>query len=147
MCDKAATRLAFPMGSVRQEADGSFPLGIRLLEMRSDPTIALHLAPLVRQVAAQPASSRIGPYVGQPQRQQQPQQTERKGKGKGRKGKAPPMPAELRNKWHRTANGDLLCFGYNTAKGCDQARDGERCTRGWHLCAEPKCLQTHSLTL
>ena len=41
------------------------------------------------------------------------------------------MPAELRNKWHRTSSGDPLCFGYNTAKDVirqrmvsDAARDG-----------------------
>ena len=33
-----------------------------------------------------------------------------KGKGKGKKGKTPPMPQALRNKWRRTGNGDPLCF-------------------------------------
>ena len=147
MCDKAAfTRLASTMGAVRQLPDGTYPLGERLLELRSDPTIVLHLAPLARTVASQPSNPRPGPYAGAPQRTTQAAPApDRKGKGKGRKGKAPPMPVELRNKWHRTANGDPLCFGFNTAKGCDQAAAGERCSKGWHLCAEPKCLQAHSL--
>ena len=146
LCDKAAfTRLASSMGSVRQAPDGTFPLGLRLLELRSDPTIALHLVPLARQVSAQPAAQRTSPYGTHGGKAQQHAAAERKGKGKGKKGKTPPMPAELKNKWHRTASGDPLCFGYNTSRGCDQARDGERCPKGWHLCAEPKCLQAHAL--
>ena len=41
LCDKAAfTRLESSISSVRQAQDGSFPLGLRLLELRNDPTIA-----------------------------------------------------------------------------------------------------------
>ena len=145
MCDKAAfTSLASSRRAVRQEAGGTFPLGERLLELRSDPTIALHLAPLVKAAASQPSNPRPGPYNAAPHRLQAPS-FEKKGKGKGRKGKAPPMPVELRKKWHRTTNGDPLCFGFNTAKGCEQAQARERCNKGWRLCAEPKCLQAHSL--
>ena len=146
LCDKAAfTRLASSMGSVRQAPDGSFPLGIKLLELRSDPTIALHLVSLARQASAQPAAQRTSPYGPSGGKPQQHGATDRKGPGKGKKGEAPPMPAELKNKWHRTASGDPLCFAFNTSRGCDQARDGERCSKGWHLCAEPKCLQPHAL--
>ena len=133
MCDKAAfTRLGSSMGSVRQLPDGSYPLGLRLLELRSDPSIAFYLAP---RASPYNAAHRPGNAANQ----------ERKGKGKGKKGKNPPMHAELRNKWHRTSSGDPLCFGYNTSKGCDQAKDGEKCAKGWHLCAEPRCLQAHPL--
>ena len=146
LCDKAAfTRLASTLSSVRQAPDGSFPLGSALLELRNDPTIALHLVPLARQVASQSSTgTRTGPYGGGGKAQPQ-NVPDRKGRGKGKKGKTPPMPAELRNKWHRTSTGAPLCFAYNTAKGCDQARDGEQCQKGWHLCAEPRCLQAHSL--
>jgi hypothetical protein len=51
--------------SVRQAPDGSFPLGLALLELRNDPTIALHLVPLARQVAPQSSTgTRTGPYGG-----------------------------------------------------------------------------------
>ena len=145
LCDKAAfTRLGSTMGTVRQAVDSSFPLGEKLLELRSDPSIALYLAPLARSQSAQPAGTRSSPYSQTP-RPAGAGNFERKGKGKGKKGKTPPMPAELRNKWHRTSSGEPLCFGYNTAKGCDMAKDGERCSKGWHLCAEPRCLQPHAL--
>lgn len=46
LSDKAAfTKLASTMSSVRSKDDGSSQLGERLLELRSDPLITLHLAP------------------------------------------------------------------------------------------------------
>ena len=148
LCDKQAfTRLASTLGSVRQAADGSYPMGEGLLALRTDPTIALHLVPLARQASpASSATQRTAPYSQQNQKPQGTGFNDRKGRGKGKKGKAPPMPAELRNKWHRTSTGEPLCFAYNTSKGCDQARDGEKCPKGWHFCAEPKCLQAHPLS-
>ncbi len=132
-CDRAAfTKLGSTMASVRARADGTYPLGEQLLELRTDPLIVLHLAPLARGPKENPPTVRPTPYV-------QPG-------GKGNpKGKTPPMPTELRGKWHKHSNGEPLCFGYNTSRGCNHAKDGEKCNKGWHLCAEPKCLQPHSL--
>ena len=63
------------------------------------------------------------------------------------KGVAPPMPKELRGKYHRTSAGEPLCFGYNTSQGCPHTdiKPGQRCPKGWHLCMEPKCQQAHGL--
>ena len=144
-CDKAAfTRLGSTLKAVRQRDDGTFPMGEALLDLRADPTIALLLAPLARTTAGS-TQTRSGPY--QPQATGHQQQQPAKGKGKNKsKGKTPPMPLELRIKWHKNSAGEPLCFGYNTSKGCSSGvKDGERCPRGWHLCAEPKCLQAHSL--
>lgn len=140
-CDKAAfARLGSLVSSVRMKPDGTFPMGEALLELRNDPAIALHLSPLAK-TGSQAPPPRPSPY---PASQSAPFQA--KSKGKGKKGKTPPMPAELRNKWHRTQNGEPLCFGFNTSKGCPSGvADGQRCSRGWHLCAEPKCLQPHSM--
>ena len=136
-CDRAAfTKLGSTMASVRARADGTYPLGEQLLELRTDPLIVLHLAPLARGPKENPPTVRPTPYV-QPGGKGNP-----KGKGKG---KTPPMPTELRGKWRKHSNGEPLCFGYNTSRGCNHAKDGEKCNKGWHLCAEPKCLQPHSL--
>ena len=144
-CDKAAfVRFGSTMSRVRQEADGSYPLGANLLALRTDPVIALHLAPLAKSSSSSTGPPRPTPYSAQPKQQGTP--SDKKGKGKGKKGKSPPMPLELRNKWHRNAQGEPLCFAYNTSKGCTAAKDGERCPKGWHQCAEPKCLQGHPLT-
>ena len=141
-CDRAAfTKLGATMASVRARADGTYPLGEQLLELRTDPLIVLHLAPLARIPRENPLAPRSNPYADKPG-VQPGGKPNLKGKGKG---KSPPMPAELRGKWHKHSNGEPLCFGYNTTRGCTHAKDGEKCNRGWHLCAEPKCLQPHGL--
>ena len=148
LCDKAAfSKLASSMPTLRPRDDGTFQLGERLLELRNDPAITLYLAPLARQSNAASASQRPAPYTtSAPSRPTGANTGGGKSKGKGKKGKTtPPMPQALRNKWHRTGAGEPLCFAYSLG-GCDHARDGERCPKGWQLCAEPKCLQPHGLS-
>lgn len=143
LCDKAAvTRLARTMGQVRVLPDGTFPLGVALLALRSDPMITLHLAPLHRAPQGASGSARDAPYAATKQNRQS--QQDGKSKGKGKKGKTPPLPLSLKGKWHRMANGDPICFAYNIG-GCDLAADGKRCQKGWHVCAEPRCLMDHPL--
>ena len=144
-CDKAAwARLATQNVAVREDANGNFPLGEALLALRNDPSIALYLAPLAKPVAspAASASHRPGPYT--PHTPKAP-----KGRGKGGgKTKSLPMPAELRGKYHKTASNEPICFAFNTSAGCAHSasvKPGERCPKGMHVCAEPKCQQNHSL--
>ncbi len=54
------------------------------------------------------------------------------GKGKGN------VPRELLGKTTVTSDGVPICFNYNL-NGCSDARPGERCRRGLHVCAEPGC--------
>ena len=143
-CDKAAwARLATLNVPVRETPDGRFPLGEALLNLRLDPAIALYLAPLAKPAHS---SSSSGPKRPAPYQPQAPRP--QKGRGKGAKGKAPPMPAELRGKYHKTATNDPICFAYNTSGGCPHSatvKPGERCPKGMHVCAEPRCQQNHSL--
>ena len=144
-CDKAAwARLATLNVATREAPDGTFPLGIALLGLKGDPSIALHLAPLAKPLQSTTAApSRPAPY--QPQA---PRQQHGKGKGKaGGKGKQLPMPLELRGKYHETASNEPICFAFNTVGGCSHSsvKPGDRCPRGFHVCAEPKCQQPHSL--
>ena len=145
-CDRAAfAKLGSTMASVRARPDGTYPLGEQLLELKNDPLIVLHLAPLARSSSSAGGTSsttRSTPYQSHRPDSSHGGQKPQKGKSKG---KTPPMPAELRGKWHKHSNGEPLCFGYNTSKGCTMAQDGQKCSKGWHLCAEPKCLQPHSL--
>ena len=145
-CDKAAwTLLGTNAPQVRQAADGSFPLGEELLGLKSDPTIALHLSPVSKPAA--PTGSPWRPWKPQ-EHDDRVQPYKGKGKGKGKaKGKVPAMRQELRGKYHRLPNGDPLCFGYNTSRGCvhRDVKPGDRCAKGWHLCMEPRCQQAHSL--
>lgn len=144
-CDRAAfARLATLNAEVRQAADGSYPLGVALLALRFDPHIALYLAPLAKPAVTESSGTRQGPY--HPVNEQRQNQKGSKGKGKGKKGKSPPMPLELRGKYHRTASGQPICFAFNTVGGCSSGvKPGEACSRGLHVCMEPKCQKPHSL--
>lgn len=148
-CDKAAfSRLGTQVTNVRQREDGTYPMGEALLALRQDPNIALYLMPLGKTAPAANTSApsnaphRPQPYGG--------------GGGKGKsfgKGKrssskgAPPIPAELRGKWHKSSNGDPICYGYNCKSGCPEKgiKPGGRCSKGLHICAEPRCGANHSL--
>lgn len=95
-CDKAAwTRLGSVVSNIRQAADGTYPLGIALLSMRSDPHIALFVAPVAKAPQASSSTWRPQPY----QQGHAPSSPGPKGKGKskGKKsGKGPATPQELR---------------------------------------------------
>ena len=148
-CDKAAFgRLSSQVPSVRQRDDATYPLGEALLALRQDPLIALYLMPTAKSSASssspassgQPPAARPHPYG----------QGTSKGKGKGKKGggrNAPPIPAELKGKWHRNASGEPICYGFKCRSGCsDKAiKPGGRCAKGLHICAEPRCGAAHSL--
>ena len=141
-CDKAAFgRLSSTLQSIRQAADGSYPLGEALLNLRNDPNITLFLAPMAKgpsPINPGGLGVRSNPYDGG---------GHGKGKGKGKgKRSSPPVPQELRGKWYKMPNGDPICFGFNCRTGCSsKVKAGEKCARGWHVCAEPKCQKNHSL--
>lgn len=147
-CDRAAwVKIAETCEDVRRRADGTYPLENYLDEVKKDPTVTLYLSPLAKPAPATlpiPGLKRNydamsdgaipGPKGG--------------GKGKkGGKGKSPAMPKELIGKYHRTAQGEPLCFAFNTQAGCPEKdiQPGQRCSKGYHLCAEPRCQQNHSL--
>ena len=73
-----------------------------------------------------------------------------KGRGKGKnkdKGKLANGGARIgamEGKARTTAAGEPLCFNFNI-KGCPKAKPGERCDRGWHLCAEIGCQKPHPM--
>ena len=149
-CDKAAwSRLASTQQQVRQANDGSYPLGVALLALRHDPHITLFLAPIAKQ--KHESHERDSYWRSSPYADFRASKGKGKGKGKTKKGingkGAPPMPKELIGKYHRTAQGDPICFAFNSSSGCSEkgVTAGQRCRRGWHVCCEPKCQLPHSL--
>ena len=54
--------------------------------------------------------------------------------GKGSKS----VPAALRGGKLSTNSGQPVCYNYNLG-GCSDARPGQSCWRGFHLCSAPKC--------
>ena len=57
------------------------------------------------------------------------------------------LPRPLIGKLSRTADTPpkRLCFAYNMRSCCLGARDGQECSKGWHLCMEPPgpCAKAH----
>ncbi len=64
-------------------------------------------------------------------------------KGKGR-GSGPVMPKGLIGKARTTEDGRPICFNFNL-DGCPNAQRGDRCPRGYHVCAEPGCEGNHPI--
>ena len=63
-------------------------------------------------------------------------------KGGGKGDRRDFVPRALAPGVGRTAAGDPICFDYNMA-GCNNARDGERCSRGVHVCTKIGCQRAH----
>ena len=127
-CDKAAFgRLSSTLQDIRQTATGHYPLGAALLALRFDPHVTLYLSPLAKSAG--------------------PVQTNPKGKGKGKgKRSSPPVPQELRGKYFKLPSGEPICFGFNCKSGCNsKVKAGDKCAKGWHVCAEPHCQKNHAL--
>ena len=149
-CDKAAFgRLCSQVTNVRQREDGGYPLGESLLALRHDPLIALYLMPTAKSSSTSAPSS--GHATGATTARYQPYNAGGgKSKGKGKKGQnrsTPPIPAELRGKWHKSPAGEPICYGFNCKSGCSEknVKPGGKCSRGLHICAEPRCGAPHSL--
>lgn len=146
LCDRAAwTKISEVCTEVRRAPDGTYPLVEFFNMVMRDPTVTLHLSPLAKPSPPVLTGGAKRTYDDAFQVQDhQPKGKGKKGKGKG---KAPAMPKELIGKYHRNAAGDPICFAFNTQAGCSDrsVQPGGRCSKGLHICAEPKCQEAHSL--
>ena len=154
---------------------GKRPLETAFTDLMFSPEIRLLLLPL-RPAATLSSSSRSSafgsaPMAPQRERSQREEQLEREvanlkrkaaqpqnpikqhkgnGKGKGKhdkgKGKKRTTPAGLDGKNLETTAGEPICWNFNLPQGCAKARQGERCLRGFHVCAEPGCGAAHPLS-
>ena len=69
----------------------------------------------------------------------------RKGKGKGKSkkgGKASRMPSDLVGCRSHTNSGSPICYGFNLKACSETVKDG-RCSKGFHICAVPRCGKHH----
>ncbi len=42
-----------------------------------------------------------------------------------------------------TYDGEPICFACNLPGGCDKAKWGEKCPKGWHVCMQKGCKKHH----
>ena len=68
-----------------------------------------------------------------------------------------PVPGRtaIQNEWRakgyadKNKDGEPICYNWNLPKGCTAAAAGQKCPRGWHVCAAAGCQQRkepHSAT-
>ena len=135
------------------------PFEAALEKAMVDASVRLLLMPLpVSQVASGSAASGLEPEAGseskakkrrerkreaaKQRKNQSPPAKRQKGAGKGKQAKP---PAGLEGKALQTSAGEPICWNYNL-RGCPNAKPGQKCGRGWHLCAEPGCQKAHALS-
>ena len=78
------------------------------------------------------------------------QQGKATGKGKptkkGRKGREVRIPVEMQGLRVEDDNKEPLCWSYNMKVGCQKVQPGQKCDRGWHICAKCPGRQNLSAT-
>ena len=149
--DRAAfVRIAEKVRSLKVAADGSRPLDRAFENILEDTHVSFHLLPLAipekPKFVPQPPLKRKTEETGGLDDKADKPTKKGKGNGKGKKGGTRlRVPKELIGKWSQNKDGERLCWAFNMQCGCTDAAPGGKCSRGLHLCAEPGCLQPHSL--
>ena len=130
---------------IAQRPDGSYPVEEALKDAMRDPIVLASLSPLPR--SARPAKINRQEEYGY--RGAQPYQNNKGGgkpaKGRGRGGKGGKggkdrqsqnfqVPKELEGLRTRTNKGQNICFSANMECGCQNAKWGELCYKGLHVC-------------
>ena len=128
-------------GGISQKADGSYPIESVILIAQNDPVVSACLQPLPKSQGFKKTYETSQPYPSQPSTSSKGWKG--KGKGKGKTGKmASSLPKELEGLRTRTKNGTPICFSANLEQGCSNAKWGQRCVKGIHVCM--KCGGHHS---
>ena len=151
--DRAAwLHIAEKLTTLKRDEHGAAPLEQELQKVLAHPSVSFHLLPLSVKAAAEKPIQPKGPQQPKRTRSRTPPRlpgpapkTKGKGKGKNKRGRGPNIPRGLIGKALQTKAGERLCWSFNLGQGCKEAKAGEKCPRGLHLCAEPGCEQAHSL--
>ena len=137
---------------IKPSSTGVRPLDALMSSMRSDSAVMFYMLPVLA-APSQPSA----PMIKRTWDEAFGNKGNGKGKGKGGKGGFKGKSKWMSNAWNagrlpealRKANcvaadnkGRRRCFGYNL-DGCEAAKPGEECDKGWHLCAKRNCNQPH----
>jgi len=154
--DRAAwLHIAEKVSTLKRNEAGTLPLEEELSKVLAHPSVCFHLLPMPLKSPNPEKPAAAKPTAPTPKRARSrtpvrtnPGPSKGKGKGKGgknKKGRGPNIPRGLIGKALQTKAGDRLCWAFNLPQGCQEAKPGDKCSRGVHLCAEPGCEQAHSL--
>lgn len=152
--DRAAwLHIAEKLPSLKRDQQGRLPLAHEFENVLAHPSVSFHLLPLPTKAVTdtKPAVPKATATPKRTRSRTPPKpapHSKGKGKGKGgktKRGRGPNIPRGLIGKSLQTKSGERLCWSYNLPQGCQEAKPGDKCSRGRHLCAEPGCEQSHSL--
>ena len=156
---------------IRARPDGVLSCDAALTEIMNSTKIQMRLLPLAKAPQPSRSSSSSDQFHSTQQQNNKSRHNPAKGnnngktKGKqegGQGGKGTPsnkkqrvdrgkghLPKELIGCSSQTPAGDNICYAFNI-NGCQDAKPGDKCPRGWHLCCKPGCINAtggkHSFT-
>ena len=144
-CMEVTTHLQPLQGSAKQTNDGSSQSKANTTaksELEKAQETIKHLTNRINNLAKGAGKQRTERQRSRsPLRRNRPQ-PKAKGANRGdqKRGGAIKMPKEMldNNCSAVTESGDPVCFAYQLG-GCSLAKPGERCPRGWHVCAVKGC--------
>lgn len=144
LADKELWRLVAEQtrGGLAVRADGKKALDNIVPELLRDATLSMMLMPLPSSSRHVTGSGSIGAGAANHAGVKRPAVsivTPRSAKRK--KVQAPVAFKDLPTK---TTDGRPICFSFNLPNGCSEAKPGDKCKRGIHIC--PRCFANHSLT-
>ena len=150
--DRAAwNMIAEKISTLKRNAQGDLPLELEIQRVLAHPSVSFHLLPLPSKPAPsapmRPGNKRERESTRSRTLQRTPS-APAPSKGKERfqeQDPAPNVPTKLIGKALQTPGGDRLCRAYSLGKVCPDAKPGEKCPRGLHLCSEPNCQKPHSM--
>ena len=140
--------------TLKRDNRGNLPMDAVLATVLSQPSVSFHLLPLPSAKTSTDKPAAAKPKARPERRRSRSparaagsdQQPKGKGKGKrGKRGRGPNVPKALINKSLQTPEGERICWPFNLESGCKDARPGEKCPRGIHVCSEPGCQKPHSM--
>jgi hypothetical protein len=129
-------------GTLARKPDGTYPLVPLFEQVLADARIGQLLQPLPRTAKAGGQNQAAGSQTQAAPSKPPPKAPKAapKGKAKARafnRPSTPRMPKELIGMASRGPKNENLCFSYNLS-GCSDARPGESCARGLHVCCRYK---------
>ena len=150
---------------IRPTLDGKYPLDQALSVAVDLPEVRLHLQPLqgdekrgskrpaadmdIEKLKAQVENQKnhiqnlMKKREGEKGGRERPASAKKdKGKGKGKNSSDFRMPRPLIGCSHMTDEDEPICFNFNL-DGCTNARAGEKCPKGKHVCCKPNCYKPH----
>jgi hypothetical protein len=120
-----------------KDAMGVYPMAEAMKQALQDPIVLSLLQPLPRASSyakAEKSMSNPG-HRSEPYESKGKSKSRAKGKSKGKGKSRQSVPSVLRGGSATNREGYPICFNHNIS-GCSEAKNGERCNRGLHVCCK-----------